>query len=143
MTNLGISADFRAGRPAKLPPSSHPRVNQDAFLRRMERLNTKRQLPRSGAIKSVPEHPDATLLKAGAALENAWSCEVAALMVMKRLGTSEATAIAQAARAAAAVVAKRIEMTSALTLDGLQVKARAALWRRHGEPLGIRQETDD
>jgi hypothetical protein len=143
MTNLAISADFRARRPAKLPSSPHLRVNQDAFLRRMERLNTKCQLPRSGAVKSVPEHLDAKLLKAGAALESAWSREVAALMVTKRLGTLEAAAIAQTARAAAAGVAKQIGMTPAPTLDGLQMKARAALWSRHGEPLGDRQETGD
>jgi hypothetical protein len=144
MTNLTVSADFRAKQSVKLPPSSHPRINQDAFLRRMERLNTKRQpAARSGAIKSAPQHLDAKLMKAGAALETAWSYEIAALMVMKRLNTPEAASIAEAARAASAVVAKRIEMTSAMTLDGLQVKARAGLWRRHGEPLGDPQETDD
>ena len=54
---------------------------------------------------------------------------------MKRLNTPEADAMARSARAATARVAGRIEAARAITLDGPQVKARAILWRRNGEPL--------
>jgi hypothetical protein len=143
MINLSVSADFRARQSVKPPSSSYGRVNQEAFLRRMERMNTKHQRPPSDAIKSARPHLDAKLLEARVALDSAWSYEVAALMVMKRLNTPEAAAIAQAARAASTFVAERIMRTPARTLDGLRVKARADLWRRHGEPVGDLQETDD
>ena len=75
------------------------------------------------------------LLREGAALDDAWRYEVATLIVQKRLNTPEADAIAEAARAATADIARRIEAAEAMTLDGLKVRARAMLWSRHGEPL--------
>jgi hypothetical protein len=101
----------------------------------MERLNTRRDAARTDAARPAPQHLDAKLLKELAALDKAWTYEVAASFVANRLNTAEADEIATAARVASAVIARRIEVATALTLDGLKVKARAALWRRHGEPL--------
>jgi hypothetical protein len=98
----------------------------------MERLSAMRG---DTSAKPAPQYSDAKLVREREALESAWRYEVAALMVMKRLNTVEAAAIAKAARAATAMVVKRIETARAMTLEGLNVKARAILWRRHGEPL--------
>ncbi|MGO9343989.1 MAG: hypothetical protein ACLP6E_15970, partial [Acidimicrobiales bacterium] len=49
--------------------------------------------------------------------------------------TPESEAIAKTARAATEAIVATIEATRAVTLAGLKVKARAILWRRHGEPL--------
>lgn len=142
MTKFSVAADFQ-GRPSwRLPPSEPQRVNQDAFLRRMERLNTRREDGRTGAVRSPPQHLDAKLLEEREALDAAWAYEVAAALVMKRLKTPEADAIAKAARIATAAVVSRIETATAMTLDGLKVKARARLWRRYGEPLEADRPND-
>jgi hypothetical protein len=135
MTNITVAADFQ-GRPSlQLPPSNHQPVNPDAFLRRMERLNARRNDSRTGAVNSAPQHPDAGLLKERDALNVAWAYEVNALILTKRFETPESDALARTARAATAAIARRFEATKALTLDGLQAKAWASLWSRHGEPL--------
>jgi hypothetical protein len=87
------------------------------------------------SIKSVPQHLDADLLRELHALDDTWSRELTALIEMKRDRTPEAVAAAEITRAATARVVTRIEAAKAMTFDGLKVKARAALWRRHGEPL--------
>jgi hypothetical protein len=135
MTNITVAADFQGQPSLQLPPSNHQRVNPDVFLRRMERLNARRNDGRTGAVSSVPQHPDARLLKERDALNTAWASEVNALILTKRLKTPESDALARTARAATAAIARRIEATKALTLDGLKAKARASLWSRHGEPL--------
>jgi len=68
-------------------------------------------------------------------LDDNWSRELTALIEMKRERTPEAVAAAEITRAATARIVLRIEAAKAMTFDGLKVKARAALWRRHGEPL--------
>ena len=87
-------------------------------------------------MTAPPQHLDARLLEDGEALEIAWGYEITTLIAKKRLKTPEADAVANEARAAAALVVARIEAAKALTLDGLKVKARAILWTRNGEPLG-------
>ena len=72
----------------------------------MERLNQRRNLALAGAVTSAPQHPDAMLLWEGEALDDAWRFEVAALIIQKRLSTTETDAIAQAAHAATAAIAK-------------------------------------
>jgi hypothetical protein len=134
MDKFSVSMDFRGSSSSRLPLSLRRYVNPDAFLDRMERLNARR-IGGRGAISSAPQHPDAVLLREGAALDDAWRYEVATLIVQKRLNTPEADAIAEAARAATADIARRIEAAEAMTLDGLKVRARAMLWSRHGEPL--------
>ena len=137
MTNIIVSAEFLSQPSLRFPPSNLQRVNPNAFLARMERLNARRNDSRADAAQSVQQHPDAGLLKERDALNTAWSYEVNALIVMKRLKTAEAEAAAKAARAATALIAGRIEATKALTLGGLKAKARASLWRRHGEPSAV------
>jgi hypothetical protein len=135
MTNISVAADFQSGRSLQLPPAIRRRVNQDAFLKRMDRLTSRSQSARS-AVRSSPQHLDGKLLKACDELNDAWGKEVAALILSKRLRTPEADSLAKLARVATAQIAKMIETTAALTFDGLKVQARAALWGRHGEPLG-------
>jgi hypothetical protein len=135
MTNMSVGADFQNCSSLQLPSLTRGRVNQTAFLRRVDRLTARSHSARS-AIRSAPQHLDAKLLKACDELNDAWGREVAALLLSKRLKTPQADAFAKAARAATAQVAKMIETTAALTFDGLKVQARAALWGRHGEPLG-------
>jgi hypothetical protein len=102
----------------------------------MERLDAKRD-HRAIPTKSPLQHLDAALLKDRQAFEDAWGVEVEKLILMKRTRTPEAIATANAARAATALIVRRIEMARAVTLDGLKTKARAALWRRHGEPSPV------
>jgi hypothetical protein len=135
MDKLPVSADFRTPSSSRLLPLGRRYVNPDIFLDRMDRLNARRNDGRVGAINSAPQHADAGLLRECEALDSAWRYEVATLLVQKRLNTPEADAIAEAARAASAQIARRIDAAKAVTLDGLQAKARAFLWSRHGEPL--------
>ena len=136
MSKFSIAMDYE--RPgSKFTPFNRQRLNQGAYLRRMEQCDARRNGARTGAVASAPRHLDAKLLEEGEALEAAWQYEVATLIVMKRLKTPEADAAAKAARAACALVVGRIEKADALTLDGLKVKARAILWTRNGEPLGV------
>ena len=137
MDKFSVSVDFRTPSSSRSLPLGRRYVNPDAFLDRMDRLNARRQDGRSSAINSAPQHPDAGLLHECEALDSAWRYEVATLLVQKRLNTPEADAIAEAARAASAQIARRIEAARAMTLDGLKAKARAILWSRHGEPLEV------
>src|ERR1700683_2369703 len=135
MTQLSVSANFEFGSSVQLPPSGRQHLNTGAFLRRMERLNSRRPVAQLVAQLAAPRSVDADLLKEHEALDRAWGYEVRTLIATKRLKTPEAAAMLKAARAATEEVARRIETTKAYTPDGLKVKARAALWRRHGEPL--------
>ena len=143
MSKVSISAEFRSRPSLRFPFPGGEHINQDAFLKRMERRDARREKAKADAIRPAPQYPDAALLEAGEALENAWRFEVAALMVTRRLNNPEVAAVAQKARAATEAVVTRIEATKALTLAGLAVKARASLWRRDGEPLEEESRADD
>lgn len=135
MTKISFAAaewGFGASKPAV---TSRPYFNQDAFSRRMDRFGARREGGRTGAITSSPQHLDARLLEDGEALEAAWQWELRAI-ASRRLKTPEAEAAASVAQTACATIVRRIETSRALTLDGLKVQARAALWRRDGEPFG-------
>jgi hypothetical protein len=135
MSKVSISAEFRSRSSLRFPFPGGEHLNQYAFLKRMERLDARRQKAKTTVLPPALQYPDAALLKDGEALESAWRFEVAALMVTRRLNTPEAAAVAQRARAATEAVVERIEATKVATLEGLEVKARAILWRRDGEPL--------
>jgi hypothetical protein len=135
MTKVSIPSEFQRRPALQLPFLKNPHLNPNAFLRRMQRVNAGRANVWAGAAKPAAIFSDARLLMDNEALETAWRYEVAALMVMKELNTPEAAAIANQARAATAAVVRRIETARATTPAGRQVKARAILWRRDGEPL--------
>jgi hypothetical protein len=103
---------------------------------RVERLEARRRRYAPSAIVAPPRALDAALLEQGRAFERAWAKEVATLIALKRNDRAEARFAARRARAACERLAERIELTGAVSLDGLKVKARAILWRRNGEPLG-------
>jgi hypothetical protein len=132
MTKVSIPAEFERRPAAQMPFLQGLRVNPDAFLRRMEQVSSGHA--NRGARPAV-QLLDAALLVESEGLETAWRYEVAALMVMKNLNTSEAADIARRARAATEAVVRRIEAARARTQAGQQVKDRALLWRRDGEPL--------
>jgi hypothetical protein len=135
MTRLSISTQFRSRPTSQSPFIADANLNPNAFVRRMERLSGGRTKADAGAPKAAVQFSDAKLLLESQALETAWRFEVAALIIGKRLKTAEAAAVAKRARAATAAVVRRIERAKASTFAGLQVKARAVLWRRNGEPL--------
>ena len=136
MSVFSITMDYERRSSSNFAARSRQEVNGGAHSRRMEPFDARRNGARTGAVTSPPQHLDARLLEDGEALEIAWGYEIAMLIVKKRLRTPEAEAVANEARAAAALVVRRIEAANALTLDGLKVKARAILWTRNGEPLG-------
>ena len=103
---------------------------------RVERREARGRRYAPNAIIARPRALDAALLRRGGAFERAWAEEVAALIVLKRSDTPQTRLAARRARATTARLAERIESAHAVSLAGLQVKARAILWRRHGEPLG-------
>lgn len=87
------------------------------------------------AAAAGPVHPDAGLLRLGAAMEAAAARERA---VWATIGTvDDGTYEAAAGRAAdeTFAVIRRIERVPARTVDGLRVKALALAWCRCGEPL--------
>jgi hypothetical protein len=135
MTKLSISPDFQRRPASPSPFIAETNLNPNAFVRRMERLRRSRADSNEGVAKATVQFVDAKLLLEAEVLETAWRFEVAALMISKRLKTVEAAAVAKKARAATASVVRRIEKANASTFAGLQVKARAVLWRRNGEPL--------
>jgi hypothetical protein len=135
MSKVAISAEFRSRPALRFPFPGGEHLNHEAFLKRMERLDARRDRTRPAPVAPAPQVSDAELLRDGEALENAWRFEIAALMVTRRLNTADAAAVVQRARAATEAVVERIEATKAATLEGLEVKARAILWRRDGEPL--------
>ena len=135
MTKLSISPDFQRRPASPSPFIADADLNPNAFLRRMERVRRGRADGHEGAAKATVQLADAKLLLEAEVLETAWRFEVAALMISKRLKSAEAAAVATKARAATASVVRRIERAKASTFAGLQVKARAVLWRRNGEPL--------
>jgi hypothetical protein len=136
MTKISFAAADWGFGASKAAVYGRPQFNQDAFSRRIDRFGARRDDGRTGAITSSPQHLDARLLEDGEALEAAWQCELRALIASRRLKTPETEATARAAQTACATIARRIETSRALTLDGLKVQARAALWRRDGEPFG-------
>ncbi len=136
MTKISLAMaewGFGASNPAVY---GRPHLNQDALSRRMDRFGARRDGGRTGAMTSPPQHMDARLLEDGEALEAAWQFELRTLIAARRLKTPEAGTAARAAQASCATIVRRIETARALTLDGLKVQARAALWRRDGEPFG-------
>ena len=135
MSKVAISAEFRSRPSLQFPFPGGEHLNQEAFLKRMARLDARREKAKEVVPAPAPRVSDAELLREGEALENAWRFEVAALMVMRRLNTPEVAAVAERARAVTQAVVERIEAARALTPAGLEVKARAVLWRRDGEPL--------
>jgi hypothetical protein len=136
MSVFSVTMDYERRSSSNFAARTRQEVNRGAHFRRMEPFDARRNGARTGAVTSPPQHLDARLLEDGEALEIAWGYEIAMLIVKKRLRTPEAEAVANEARAAAALVVRRIEAANALTLDGLKVKARAILWTRNGEPLG-------
>jgi hypothetical protein len=142
MTKVSISAEFRSRPALQFPFPDGERFNHDAFLRRMERLNGRRENATAVVARPARHYTEAMLLQDGEALETAWRYEVAALMVMRRLKTTEALAIAAAARSATKALVLRIEAAKTVTRGGLEVKARAILWRRDGEPLSPDRHED-
>jgi hypothetical protein len=136
MSALSITVDYQRRPSSKITAHSRQEFNRGAYFRRMEQFDARRNGARTGAVTAPPQHLDARLLEDGEALEIAWGYEITTLIAKKRLKTPEADAVANEARAAAALVVARIEAAKALTLDGLKVKARAILWTRNGEPLG-------
>jgi hypothetical protein len=133
---LPLSAEFESERSPPTSLSTWEQLGRSIVSRRVDRLGILRRNNRS-SIKSAPKHLDAALLSELQALDEAWSRELSALIEMKRERTPQAVATAEATRAATARVVAKIEAAKAMTFDGLKVKARAALWRRHGEPLPI------
>jgi hypothetical protein len=138
MTKISFAAADWGFGASKLVANSRPQVNQDAVSRRLDRLGARRDGARAGVAASPPQHLDARLIEDVEALEAAWQRELRALIFAKRHKTPEAVAAYAAARATCTGLARRIETARALTLDGLKAQARAALWRRDGEPLGPR-----
>jgi hypothetical protein len=135
MTKFAVASDFVVRGTSVSSPLNRHRLNQYAFLMRMERLIPRRKESRTGAVKSAPQHPDALLLVERKTLDDAWTVEVMAMIAAKKTKTPEAEAALGAARAETAQVVRKIELMRASTLDGLRVKARADLWHRNGEPL--------
>lgn len=127
---IPLSAEFQDLSSLQRFALRFDRADQNRFLDRMARLDAKRddRAPAS-ALRS-----DAALTQDGQALEQAWRVEVQAFIVMKRRATPEAAAALRAARGTTATIVRRIEAAPAATAEGLRVKARAASWRRHGEP---------
>lgn len=136
MSVFSVAMDYERRPSSRIIVNSSRQLNRGAHFRRWEQFDTKRSGARTGAVASPPQHLDARLLEDGEALEIAWGYEITTLIAKRRLKTPEADALANEARAAAALVVGRIEAANALTLDGLKVKARALLWTRNGEPLG-------
>ncbi len=115
---------------------SFDRSGREDFLDRMARLDAARD---TRPADSTPPHDDDALVLAGRALDEAWALEVHALILAKRARNAEATAAAQAARQATARIVQRIEAAAASSAEDYRVKARAALWRRNGEPAKSRR----
>jgi len=117
-------------------PAPSPRFFELGVLfGRVERFEAHRNRRLSRWVSAAATRLDAQLLRDGAAFEAAWAQEINALIAMKRAPGAQTESAAWAARAATEEFAARIEEARASTLDGLKVKARALLWRRHGEPL--------
>ena len=127
---IPLSAEFQDLSSLQKFALRFDRADRNRFLDRMARLDAKRDdLAPASALRS-----DAALLQDGQALEQAWRVEVQAFIVMKRRATPETAAALRAARAATGLIVRRIEAAPAATAEGFKVKARAASWRRHGEP---------
>ena len=132
---IALSPDFHDLSRLQKSALSLRKGREQAFLIRMARLDAKRNELQVASTIAEPATPDVALLAERKAFEDAWAVEIEAMIRMKRIRTAEATAIADAARAATARVVRRIELAQAATFEGFKLKARAALWRRDGEPL--------
>ena len=137
MTSFSISTDSSCRGLSGLWDNNRRYFDLGALFGRVEIFEARRNGSRTGAVTSAPRRLDAKLLEAGEDFEAAWAYEIETLIAVKRLATPEADSVARSARAATARVAARIAASRAITLDGLKVKARAILWRRNGEPLGM------
>jgi hypothetical protein len=135
MTEIPSLSNLVFGQSRPTSVSGWEQLGRSVVSWRVDRLSLLRRDSRNSSITSAPQHLDANLLKERQALDDAWARELTALIAMKRARTPDAIETAEAARTDTARVVTRIETTRAMTLDGLKVKARAALWRRHGEPL--------
>jgi hypothetical protein len=131
---LSLSAEYESERSPPTSLSNWEQLGRSTVSRRVDRLSLLRRNTRL-PVQSVPQHLDADLLRELQNLDDTWSRELSALIEMKRERTPETVATAEISRAATARVVARIEAAKAMTFDGLKVKTRAALWRRHGEPL--------
>jgi len=123
------------------PPTSlagWEQLGRSIVSRRVDRLSILRGDNRS-SIKSAPQHLDASLLAERRALDDAWARELSALIAMKRTPTPEAIAVAEAARTATGRIVTRIEMTKAMTFDGLKERDHLVIWGAltHDIPVAI------
>jgi hypothetical protein len=136
---MTLAADFQDLAQLQKSTLNLRNAGRRAFLVRMTRLDAKQRESRATDASATLAHLDLELLKAREALDNAWAVEVEKMILMKRTGTSQASADFEAAKTATKQIALRIEMLHASTPDGFKVKARAALWRSNGEPLSAKK----
>jgi hypothetical protein len=87
-------------------------------------------------------HPDAELLSLGAELDRAWAQERATFAAMEDRSDNESAELMEAAYKATSAVVRQIEGLRAATLEGLHIKARAALWCHNGDPAAFDGEDD-
>jgi hypothetical protein len=110
-----------------------------AFLARMARLDARQRESLAIDANVALAHLDVELLQALEALDNAWAVEVEKMILMKRTATLEASRDFETAKSVTRRIVLRIEMLHASTAQGLKVKAKAALWRRNGEPPSVKK----
>ena len=130
-TPITLSPDFQDLSSLRKLSWRFDRAGQNKFLNRMERLDAERD---KRAAELASDQGDADLVNQRRALDKAWAVELHTLIFCRRMKTVEALARANAAREATARIVRRIEATPATTAEGFKAKARAALWRRNGEP---------
>jgi hypothetical protein len=133
-TSITLSPDFQDLSSLRKFAWRFDRSERNRFLNRMARLDAERD---NRPIASAPGPGDLDLAIQRRALDQAWAVEVHALILVRRTRTAEALATAKAAREATARIVRRIEATPASTAEGVKAKARAALWRRNGEPANL------
>ena len=104
MSVFSVAMDYERRPSSRIIVNNPKELNRGAHFRRMEQFDARRNGARTGAVTSPPQHLDARLLEDGEALEIAWGYEITTLIAKKRLKTPEADAVANAARAAAALV---------------------------------------
>ena len=133
-TTIALSPDFQDLSSLRKLAWRFDRAGRSKFLNRMARLDAERD---DRPIESASGQGDADLSNERQALDKAWAVEVQTLIFSRRTRTAAALETAKAAREATARIVRRIEATPAETADGFKAKARAALWRRNGEPANL------